>query len=176
MAFTFSKLASVTVGSGGSSVISFDNIPQNYKDLCIKVSARQTVTNADSMGIKINGATTGNSSVWLAGTSTAVQSATDASSVIVVSYAGLPGSGSTANTFSNIEIYIPNYAGSTEKSISSDSVGENNSAAAFSAQASILAGLQTSTSAITSLTLNVYTGGNFVQHSTATLYGIRAEV
>ena len=40
------------------------------------------------------------------------------------------------------------------------------------ANISILAGLQTSTSAITSLTLSPYSGGNFVQYSTATLYGI----
>jgi len=172
MANTYTKIASVTVGSGGAATMEFLSIPSTYTDLCVKVSGRTTITNADSMGLKLNGATSGNSSRWLAGTSTAVQSATDASSVIVVSYAGLPGTAATANTFSNIEFYIPNYAGSTTKSVSSDSVGENNSAAAFSANASILAGLQTSTSAITSLTLNVYTGGNFVQYSTATLYGI----
>jgi hypothetical protein len=172
MADTFVKIATVTVGAGGAATMAFTSIPSTYTDLCIKVSGRQTITNADSMGLQINGATTGNSSRWLAGTSTATQSATDASSVIVVSYAGLPGSGATANTFSNIEVYIPNYTGATAKSVSSDSVGENNSTAAFSANASFVAGLQTSTSAITSLTLNVYTGGNFVQYSTATLYGI----
>jgi hypothetical protein len=169
---TYTLISSVTVGSGGAASMAFTSIPSTYTDLLIKVSARTTVALADSMGLQLNGATTGNSSLWLAGTSTAVQSATDASTVIVVSYAGLPGTSMTANTFSNIEIYIPNYKGATAKSISSDSVGENNSAAAFSAQASILAGLQTSTSAITSLTLNVYTGGDFVQHSTAYLYGI----
>jgi len=169
---TFVKIATVTVGSGGASTIDFTSIPSTYTDLCVKVSGRQTVTNADSMGLKINGATSGNSSIWVAGTSTATQSATDASSVIVVSYAGLPGTAATASTFSNIEFYIPNYPGSTAKSVSSDSVGERNSTAAFSANASFVAGLQTSTSAITSLTLNVYTGGNFVQYSTATLYGI----
>jgi len=172
MADTFVKIATVTVGSGGSSTIDFTSIPATYTDLCVKVSGRQTVSGADSMGLKLNGATTGNSSRWLSGNSSAVIVGTDASSVIVVSYAGLPGSGATANTFSNIEIYIPNYAGATAKSISSDSVGENNTTSAGLANISILAGLQTSTSAITSLTLSPYSGGNFVQYSTATLYGI----
>jgi hypothetical protein len=172
MATTYTLISSVTVGSGGASTIDFTSIPSTYTDLLVKVSARQTLAPADSLGVKLNGATTGNSSRWLTGNGTGVSSGTDASSVVVVSYAGVPGTNMTANTFSNIEFYIPNYAGSTQKSISSDSVGESNSASTFAANASILAGLQTSTSAVTSLTITNYSGGNFVQYSTAYLYGI----
>jgi hypothetical protein len=169
-AITF--INSVTVGSGGAADIQFNSIPGTYTDLIVKLSARQTLAAADSLGLKFNGATSGNSSRWLTGNGSATSSGTDASTVIVASYSGIPGTNATASTFSNVEFYIPNYAGSLAKSISSDSVGEDNSASAFFANASIVAGLQTSTSAITSLTITNYSGGNFVQHTTAYLYGI----
>ena len=168
MALQLFKIATQSLSTSASSVV-FSSIPQGYTDLCIKISTRQTLTNPDSMGLKLNSSTTGNSSLWLEGEPAGVGSGTDASSVIVVSYAGIPGTAATSNTFSNIEIYIPNYAGSTAKSVSSDSVGESNGGIAV---ISICAGLQTSTSAITSLTLSNYSGGNFVQYSTFTLYGI----
>ncbi len=72
------------------------------------------------------------------------------------------------NTFANGEIYIPNYTASVNKSVSIDSVTENN---ATSAIAALDAGLWANTAAITSINLNG-NNGNFVQYSTAYLYGI----
>ena len=40
MATTFTKIASVTVGSGGASSIDFTSIPSTYTDLCVKLSTR----------------------------------------------------------------------------------------------------------------------------------------
>jgi hypothetical protein len=65
-------------------------------------------------------------------------------------------------------IYIPNYAGSSNKSVSIDSVTENNATGAYSG---LTAALFASTAAITSF--GISTGSNFVQYSTATLYGIK---
>jgi len=79
------------------------------------------------------------------------------------------GAGSTSSTFSNIEVYIPNYAGSTYKSASSDGVTENN---ATSAYAELAAHLWSNTNAINQITFTVDGGSNFVQYSTASLYGI----
>ena len=45
---TMTKLATVTVGSGGSSTITFSNIPQNYTDLVVKASLRGTTTTTTS--------------------------------------------------------------------------------------------------------------------------------
>jgi hypothetical protein len=80
------------------------------------------------------------------------------------------GVNSTAGTFSNIEIYIPNYSATGAKSYSIDGVVENNSA--NDALVSMFAGLNsTVTSAITSITLS--TGGySFMAGSSFTLYGI----
>ena len=79
-----------------------------------------------------------------------------------------PGANATSNTFGNTSVYIPNYAGSTNKSVSSDAVTENN---ATTASQQILASIWNNTSAITSIFVSD-TGSNLVQNSTASLYGI----
>jgi hypothetical protein len=88
-----------------------------------------------------------------------------------VIFANANANSSTASTFGNFQMYIPNYAGSSNKSVSIDAVTENNATAA---EANLVAGLWSSTAAITSITLYNYGSvTNFMQHSTATLYGIK---
>jgi len=74
----------------------------------------------------------------------------------------------TASTFSSFEIYIPNAFGTTQKSISTDNVTENNGTTAY---ATMLATLVNLTSAITSLKLEP-SANSFAQYTTASLYGI----
>jgi len=74
----------------------------------------------------------------------------------------------TSNTFANSENYLPNYAGSNNKSMSVDVVTENNATASFTA---FYAQLWTNTAAVNRITLTP-NAGNFAQYSTATLYGI----
>jgi hypothetical protein len=76
----------------------------------------------------------------------------------------------TASTFSNIELYIPNYTSTTSKPISSFGVGETNSGTDAKMQA--VAGLYRNTTALSSLTFNVNFATNFVQYSSFYLYGI----
>ena len=40
MATTFTKIASVSVGSGGAATMSFTSIPSTYTDIVVKLSAR----------------------------------------------------------------------------------------------------------------------------------------
>jgi hypothetical protein len=82
----------------------------------------------------------------------------------------MPGSTATSNTFGNFTLYIPNYAGSTQKSMICEAVTENN---ATNAAARLCAYLHTGTSAINIITLTA-ASGTFVQYSTATLYGIKS--
>ena len=169
MPSTFHKIASVTVGSGGAASIAFSSIPSTYTDLLLKVSARSTTGGGWSdASVTFNGGTT-YSSRYLYGDSTAANSGNSASQIVT---RGAAGNSTTANTFGNTDIYIPNYAGSTKKSVSIDDVTENNSGATNSAITHLLAGLSDSTTAINSVTLTMGSG-NFVQYSTATLYGIK---
>jgi hypothetical protein len=171
MAYTYSKLATYTVGSGGITSVSFLNIPQNYTDLLVRISARVTRpgVSTDIMNVSFNGTSTNESSRRLEADGS---SAYSASNSLLLAYTA-DGTGATANTFGNGDFYIPNYAGSNYKSASNDGVSENNATTAYMGMA---ANLWSNTSPITSITFTPDAGTDFVQHSTFYLYGIKAEV
>jgi hypothetical protein len=159
---TFIKIASVTVGSGGAANIDFTSIPSTYTDLCVKVSARNTSTN-DYYEVRFNTVSTNLSGRYLQGDGSTVASG------VFQAYGRMNSSSTTSNTFASGDIYVTNYAGSNNKSLSVDSVSENNGTTAI---ATLTAGLWSSTAAITSIQL-VPSGNNFAQYSTAVLYGIK---
>ncbi len=163
---TFTLISAVTVGSGGAAEIEFASIPQTYTDLLIFYSARdnQSGSTGNDNGIKFNGSSSSFTGRRLLG------NGASASSDTVAPYAGSSTSGGvTASTFCNNYIYIPNYTGSTNKSYSVDSVTENNATTAYQI---LYAGLWSNTAAITSVTIVRPSTFNFVQYSTAYLYGI----
>lgn len=165
---TFTKIATVTVGSGGASSIDFSSIPATYTDLCIKFSLASTSANqnTDGLAIKVNNSTANLSRRTLYGDGSGAASTNNTNG-----YIGFTSGNSATNTFGNGEIYIPNYASSNYKSMSADNVSEANQTTAY---AFLTAVLWSSTSAINQLTL-YYTGGDtFKQYSAATLYGIRS--
>jgi hypothetical protein len=165
MANTFELIASSTVGSGGAASIDFSSIPATFTDLCLQLSLRQDNSALNYASMRFNNATTNFTFRALEGTGTAAASFNGSTGTY-----GFPvPSTATASTFSNAQIYIPNYAGSTNKSFSVDSVTENNGAAAY---ADLIAGLWSQTTAINRVTFFT-AGGNFVQHSTAYLYGVK---
>jgi hypothetical protein len=171
---TMTKLATYTVGVGGTATLTFSNIPQTYTDLVVRVSARTSTTgsqrNATDISVTFNGSSTGYSSKILTGNAAVDNppiSVSNSGSSIVWG-AEVPNADATANVFSNSEIYIPNYTSSNYKNTSTDSVTENNSS---NSEVRFSNGLWTNTSPITSLTL---TSGTLVQHSTFTLYGVKA--
>jgi hypothetical protein len=146
----------------------FSAIPATYTDLCIVVSARSdTAATQDGLWIsQINGSGSNLSNIWLRGSGTSAISNTSALYGILVGQ--INAANSTANTFSNLSIYIPNYASANNKSISIDSVQEHNAAEAYMG---FTAGLWSNSNAVTSITLDSQVG-DLVQHSTAYLYGI----
>jgi hypothetical protein len=163
---TFEKIATVDVGVLGAASIDFTSIPSTFTDLCVKISSRSTrVATDEFLKIGFNGLTTNLSHRSLNGSGTSAGSGTDGSFI----YGRTDGNTATASTFGSGEFYIPNYAGSATKSVSGDTVMEDN---ATFASAYMLAGLWNATSAITAINLAPYFG-NFVQYSTATLYGIK---
>lgn len=167
----YKKIASVTVGAGGQANIEFTSIPATYTDLCLKASLRDAELSVNNAFIfQFNGetATTNYSGRWLYGTGSAAASLTRSGSG--GQYWGESNSAnSTTSTFANIEFYIPNYAGSTNKSVSVDVATENN---ATTADVILSAALWSNVNAITSILIKPNGGVNFAQHSTAVLYGI----
>ena len=165
MANTFVKIASVIVGSGGTGEIVFSSIPQIYTDLKVLISSRQSNSAVvNTLNIGFNGSYTSVASRYVAGDGSSVTSSLSASGLIGDTNAN----SSTSNTFGSLEVYIPNYTGSTNKIYSSDSVSENNATTAY---AELWAGLRSNSAAITELRFSG--SGSFMQYSTITLYGIK---
>ena len=164
---TFEKIATVDVGALGAASIDFTSIPSTFTDLCVLTSARQTgAALTASLNISFNGSTANFSYKALQGAG----SGTPASFSGSTNYIGqTPAATATASTFGNAIIYIPNYAGSTNKSLSIDTVDETNGTTTY---AQFTASLWSQTAAINALSL---ISGNvaFGQYTSATLYGIK---
>ena len=161
-------ISSVTVGAGGSTSMTFTSIPQTYTDLTLAVCARSLGGGANAtlylefnadVSVFYNGRS-------FFGTGASVFSGTD-TSLVQINLGRHSGSSSTANTFGSTNVLIPNYTGSANKTMSFDSVSENNASDAFQWFG---AGRFPKTTAVTSLRL-FDNGGGFAQHSTAYLYG-----
>jgi hypothetical protein len=168
MATTYSLISSVTLSSSAAS-ITFSSIPATFTDLCLVLSLRQDQTASNdglAPSIKFNNSSSNFTNRTIRGTGSAASSISTSTNILL--YASNP-SDYTANTFANAQIYIPNYTSSNNKSFSLDGVSENNATASLAA---FTANLWSDVSAITSIILSPFNSANFVQYSTAYLYGI----
>jgi hypothetical protein len=164
---TMTLIASNTVGSGGVSSVTFSSIPATYTDLLLKISARTNRSAVqDNLAISLNNSSSSFSGITLYGYGSGAGAFSTGGNTDVSIF---DGASSTASTFSNGDIYIPNYTSSNYKSWSADSVEENNNTTAYSY---LNAGLWSNTAAITSITFASANSASFVQYSTFYLYGI----
>jgi hypothetical protein len=172
MPSTYTLIASNVLTSSGASSVTFSSIPQTFTDLVVRVSYRGN--NAAEwegfLSLRPNSAS-GTSNTYLTGTGSAAQSLRSTQFYSILDSSGTysaNSNGSTANTFTSIEWYIPNYTATTTKQISGFATSEYNSSTTYM---SISANYLSSTSAITSLLLRdlngMYTGSSFY------LYGIK---
>jgi len=170
MALTYQAIATVTVGSGGAANIEFTSIPGSYTDLVIFLSTRSANTGngSDQIFVTLNNSTSNFTGRYVTNNNNSINSADNIPRTLAFGNRN----GSTANTFGNNFIYIPNYASSNYKSISVDAVTENNSATTGTFHY-LSANLWSNAAAITSIKFEVNDGHNFLQYSTATLYGIK---
>lgn len=169
MANTFKKIQTVTVGSSGASSIEFTSIPQTYTDLRIVLSARSLQGNIYGGGALQFNSDTGSNYKWVRARGDGSNVASDySSSATSITNWDVAGANATASVFGTVIFDILNYTSSNYKSIFLEYTGENN---ATEAHMGMNTGIWTSTSAITSIKL-FSSGNNYVQYTTATLYGI----
>lgn len=164
---TFVKIQTVTVGSAVTT-IDFQNIPATYTDLLILASIRsdRASQNTSSAGVSFNNTTANRTMKTISGDGSTASSSSDTQF-----YIRIPASTSTASVFGNAIIYVPNYTSANNKNVLLDSVQENNATQSFM---ELMAGLWSNTSVINRVTLTENNSANFVQYSTATLYGIKS--
>jgi hypothetical protein len=164
---TMQLIATVTA-TGTSNEIQFDSIPQDATDLFLVASLRSAWTggSSEAVGLRFNNSYSGTTERSLNGNGSSASSGSAAYRQV----GAAPSATTTANTFGNLSVYIPNYTGAVNKSASADSVSENNATEAFQR---ITAYLQTTTSPITQLNLDSATSAsNWVSGSIVSLYKI----
>ena len=116
---TMTLIASYTSDNSGPTAWAFASIPQTYTDLKMVFSARTTSGGVfDSTYLFFNNTGSGYTlkQVFGNGSSAASTSPTVGSSLY------LNGTSTTSNTFTNSEVYIPNYTSSNYKSYIIDQV------------------------------------------------------
>jgi hypothetical protein len=154
--------------ASAQAAISFDNVPQNFTDLVIKISSRST---GSAAGINLrfnNDSSTLYDSRKLFGSGSLVQGITYNTQPAIYLWEQTQ-STYTANTFSNIEAYVSNYTAGTHKPVSCDGVSENN---ATTSGQNIIAGVYRSTNPINSVLL-IDGGFNFAAGTSVSLYGVK---
>lgn len=167
MAQGYVPIQTITL-TGTASSIDFVNIPQNYTDLKLLISSRNN--DAGFFGnilLTINDSVSSYTNTFLQANGSSIGGGQVAQMI-----GDMNTSATTSNLFNNIEVYIPNYSGSTYKFFSADSIGENNGSQAY---IMLMANTWAVTSAITKISLTNRNGGvSFVANTSVTLYGIGA--
>lgn len=174
---SYESISTVTVGSGGSSTITFSSIPATYTHLQVRLIAKSTETlydQSDAINFYFNADTTYTNyrSHWLRGDGSSATGGQIQSAGYNI-YSGTIASGHSSQTsmFGAQIIDILDYANTnkykTVRTLGGDDV--NSSAGILG----LHSGLWMSTSAITGLTFNVTNDTNFAQYSQFALYGIK---
>ena len=167
----FESIATVTVGSGGSSDVTFSSIPATYSHLQIRGMAKDSNSTTQQLRFQIN-TDTGNNYAYhqLYGTGSSV-SAGAAASQALISNAYAVALNNVTSVFGVSIIDILDYANTNKyKTVRSLHGTDVNGTDGY---VGITSGLWQSTSAITSIKFYLTGGANFAQYSTFALYGIK---
>jgi hypothetical protein len=163
-------------GASPVSAFTFNNLPQNYTDICVCVNARTSGSPVapfqnENLYIRFNNDSSSLYSTTVMYATYSTISATGNIAGNTTIYLGTaPTSNSYANTFGNIESYIPNYSKRGYKQVINKSVAPVNSTTAESGYLSITAGLYRGVEPITSLSVGF--SNTMLEGSEVTVYGI----
>ncbi len=169
MPATYTLISSNVLSSSAASV-TFSSIPATYTDLVVRFSVRSDrASTFDNIETRLNADSgTNYSNILLAGDGATASSSSSSSGTIWGTQI-TNGNTSTSNTFSNSELYIPNYTSTSNRPASVFSVQEDNST---TARIRLNAYLYRGASAITSMAFTPSNGTNWLSGSSFYLYGI----
>ena len=173
LATSYESIATVTVGSGGSSSVTFSSIPGTYKNLQIRASNRdtRTGTNEQSVRMQFNSDAGNNySRHYLEGYGSGTPSVGGTASTDWIKVGLSPTSSANANTYGVFIVDILDYADTskykTARSFGGDDLNGSGTIGLWS-------GLWMNTTAITSITLSPTNSELWVANSKFALYGIK---
>ena len=169
----YDSLATVTVGSGGVSSVTFAGIPSGYKHLQIRAIWRDNRSNSGNgsyADLRFNG-DTGNNYAYhqLQGYGTGVSAAGNAN-YGAIEVTRVADAGTTSGVFGSTVIDILDYT-NTSKNTTIRALGgyDNNGSGAIY----LYSGFWNNTSAVTSLSITDSGGTLFSQYSQFALYGVK---
>jgi hypothetical protein len=168
---TMVKIASFTVPSGGQASVTFTNIPQNFTDLKLYVSARtgRTTDYLDDMDIQFNNDSSASySTVTVQNNQGSTQSLRNTGQTSAIRNT-VNSNTSTSGNMSCTEILITNYTSSIAKLIQTDTTANDNNGHVYAGLAS---SVYTGTSPITQIKITGDQSG-FLVNSEFTLYGLK---
>lgn len=174
----FESIASVTVGAGGASTISFSSIPSTYKHLQIRGFAQcnRATYGTDEINIQVgNGAidTGANYSIHrVFGNGSAPEAGASSSSSYMQIISG-SGTGN-GNTYAASVIDFLDYSNTnkTKSILALSGVDINGTIAGYPGYIGLSSGNWRSTSAINEIQIVIATGASFNQYSKFSLYGV----
>ena len=167
------SIATVTVGSGGASSITFSDIPGGFQHLQVRGIWRITenVAADEWLAVQLNGDTTGGNyayhSLYGAGASATAEAGTSATRVSLG-----PKDGRTANVYGAFVVDILDYASTSKNTVMRTFGGYDANGVGV---VGINSTLWKNTNAVTSLTVLPDSAGRTLkQYTAAALYGLRA--
>jgi hypothetical protein len=162
---SFESIAVSTVGSGGSSSISFTSIPSTYKHLQIRILGKATAS--AYLRARLNSATSGYANHIVYGTGASALAAADSNNSYINLYSAM--ANTTTSVFSGVIIDILDYTDTNKNTTlrSLNGIDYNGSG-----EVGLNSGLWNNTSAVTEISFDLNTG-NFAQYSHFALYGIK---
>ena len=170
LANSYESIATVTVGSGGSSTIDFTSIPSTYTHLQLRGIARSTGSTSDIDGyMRFNSDTGANYSwhfVYGDGASVGTSNGTSDDHISVIRTTG---ASSGASRFGVGVIDILDYANTNKYKTTRSLTGQDQNGSGL---VLLDSGNWRNTNAITSIRL-YYPSGNFAEYSQFALYGIK---
>lgn len=166
---SYKLIETKSLGSNAVS-IDFTSIPQTYTDLILVISIRADISfSYASIGLRFNSDSGSNYTSRLLYGEGSGSGFPALATTTALQWIYGTGTTATSNTFGNGQLYIPNYTGSTAKSVITESVSENNATSAI--QALTFTGWS-GTAAISSMSLFIQSGQNILSGSSASLYGV----
>jgi hypothetical protein len=172
----FESIATITVGSGGASEAVFALIPSTYQHLQIRTLERSSNTAGPRPRMRFNSDTAANYSIHLLAADGASTAAAATVSATLTGGGAICTTAELANTFATSIIDILDYSSTSKaKTVRQFSGVDYNVGTPVTGQVNLWSGAWYSTAAID--TIRCFyggTGGNFVQHCTFALYGIKA--
>ena len=167
---SYESIATVTVGSGGSSSISFTSIPGTFSHLQIRATARSTY-NGTGDGYKILFNDIGGTSYAyhiLIGNGSTASTANNTSASFFLG-GDLPAATETSGIFGSTVIDILDYANTNKYKTTRALSGDDRNG---SGSVRFISSLFMSTNAITRIDISSFNNGNFAQYSSFALYGV----